>query len=242
MRGQRSRRATGAILAFVTLAVLGGCAVSPASTGAPTTAPATATASAAPLTASDVGLGDWAFGDPAEATVAAMGRRLGEPDVDTGWETLQRLDGRDGWYADDDPISPTWDHRMFRAVCWQALCGIFGGDTEATATFRGWTLSVWGRWGGGEVDAAEPAVRLTGSGLRLGDTWADFRAAYPHAKPGGGEGASLVIDHPPWPGIFDGVGGWRLDGFWDFERPSYAPDDARITRMSAGEGPEPGCC
>ncbi|WP_134764697.1 hypothetical protein [Nocardioides sp. 1609] len=205
--------------------------------------PASATPAAARMTASDDGLGGWAFGDAAEPALEAMTGELGAADVDTGWEEFRRLEGHAGWYRDDDPLSDSWRHRYFRAACWASLCSIFGGSSPATATFLGWEVSDFRRWDeDDDPDPTGPRIALEGSGIRLGDTWADFRAAYPGARAGGGEGASLVIGAPPWPGIVDGVGAWRMSGSWDADRPTWAPDHAVVTRMSGGVGPAPGCC
>ena len=196
------------------------------------------------LSADDEGLGEWQFGDPATPVLADMTEWFGPPDYDPGWDEFVQgqADGR--WYAGaDDPLAPAWEHRFFRVACWQSLCSLFGGPSEAEAVFRGWELSRWQSWNGyADVDESEPRIALEGSGIQIGDTWSDFQEAYPQAVPGGGEGYSLVIDNPPWPGIFDGVWAWRLDGVWDPSRPTDAPPDAVITRMSGGTGPEPGCC
>lgn len=196
------------------------------------------------LTTNDDGLGEWQFGDTAAPALADMTEWFGQPDYDPGWDEFVQnpADGR--WYAGGvDPLAPAWEHRFFRVACWQSLCSLFGGPSEAKATFRGWELSRWQSWNGyADVDESEPRIALEGSGIQIGDTWSDFKEAYPQAVPGGGEGNSLVIDNPPWPGIFDGVWAWRLEGAWDPNRPRNAPADAAITRMSGGTGPEPGCC
>jgi hypothetical protein len=80
------------------------------------------------------------------------------------------------------------------------------------------------------------------TGIRLGSTWADLQSAYPGVEAGGAEGASLAVDNRPWDGIFDGVADWCLSGVWNPDRPNFAPSDAQVTRLLAGDGPEPGCC
>lgn len=196
------------------------------------------------LSASATGLGPWDFGEPATSVLPEMDEWFGSSDIDTSWLEFHRLPGYDGWF-EGDQLSGSWAYPVFRAVCWQALCALFGGTSSGVAAFRGWELSTFHYWGDGyrEVeDSSEPRIALEASEIQLGDTWTDFHEAYPSAVPGGGEGGSLVIDNPPWPGVFDGVWGWRMSGQWDFQRPKYAPPDATITRMSGGEGPEPGCC
>jgi hypothetical protein len=101
-------------------------------------------------------------------------------------------------------------------------------------------LNRWADYTG--ADPTSPEVTLADTGLRLGDSWEALHAAYPSTTVGGAEGNSLAVENTPWDGIFDGVATWRLSGPWDFEQPTKAPPDAAITRISAGEGPEPGCC
>lgn len=194
------------------------------------------------LDATATGIGEWEFGDPADEVITDMTESFGAPDDDTAWDELDQV--ADGFSVNGgDSLSATWDHRQLRTVCWQSLCAVFGGDTVAAATFRGWALTSIPEWNDYEpVDVTQPRIALAGSGITLGDTWADFQAAYPDAVPRGAEGASLGIAHPPWPGIFDGADEWRLSGTWDYTRPRYAPPGSEVTRMSAGEGPEPGCC
>ena len=91
-------------------------------------------------------------------------------------------------------------------------------------------------------DLQLPDVRLADTGIGLGDSWKRLHAAYPRTVVTGAEGASLAVQKTPWPGIFDGVAGWRLSGIWDFERPTHVPGGAVVTRLSGGQGPEPGCC
>ncbi|MGZ8738222.1 MAG: hypothetical protein ACXWW7_13735, partial [Nocardioides sp.] len=98
----------------------------------------------------------------------------------------------------------------------------------------------WSEYAG--VDATSPEVTLAGTGIRLGDSWKALHAAYPSTGVAGAEGNSLAVADTPWEGIFDGAAAWRLSGEWDFEHPTTAPSDATVSRISAGEGPEPGCC
>ena len=63
-------------------------------------------------------------------------------------------------------------------------------------------------------------VRLTRTGIGLGDSWKRLHAAYPGTLIGGAEGASVAVRNTPWTGVFDGVAGWRLSGQWDFSHPT----------------------
>jgi hypothetical protein len=189
-------------------------------------------------------VGTQPFGADADAVRAAVVDRLGEPDLTLGPERYARAAGSDSWVRDGaDPMSPAWRYRVALVDCWAGFCLLFGGDDVGSLKLRGWELSRQSRWGaGGAEDGPGPDVRLAGSDLRLGDTWAQLHAAYPRATGAGGEGASLVVADTPWPGISDGVGAWRLSGSWDYQRPNHVPADSVVTRLSAGEGPEPGCC
>lgn len=260
---QASHRRQSPMLAalLAVLATLVSCSAEPERSST-SSIPEQATASP-DLRASGVGLGSWRFGDSSEMVLRGLRNQLGKPDSDTGWEhflsrhevwepvlAMYAAEGLDlpaeegpSWYRSDDTVGEAWEYPVFRAVCWSALCVTFGGEGEESMAFRGWELSTWSSWDRPrEVDASRPTVSLEGSGIRIGSSWNAFESAYPTSLVGGAEGGSLAIDNPPWPGFFDGVANWRLSGDWSAERPHEAPPDATVTRMSAGEGPEPGCC
>ena len=92
------------------------------------------------------------------------------------------------------------------------------------------------------VPWAKPGVALADTGVTLGDSWETLHAAYPETETHWAEGAAVGVGGAPWPTIFDGVDGWRMSGYVDYEHPERTPDDSVVTRLSAGEGPEPGCC
>ena len=92
------------------------------------------------------------------------------------------------------------------------------------------------------TDLPRSDVRLAGTGIRLGDSWERLHAAYPDVVVSGAEGSTVAVRNTPWAVVFDGVAGWRLSGPWDYTHPARAPAGAVVTRLSAGEGPEPGCC
>ena len=168
--------------------------------------------------------------------VAAVTDRLGEPDSSDGPQRYVRIAGHQGWYeVAGDPISPSWRYRVTSSACWGDLCLVFGGRDADTLLLRGWTLMRLR--GASDVD-----VRLKRTDIRLGDTWRKLHAAYPDTTVGGAEGASLAVHDTPWSGIFDGVAEWRLSGQWDYTHPHRVPPRAKVTRLSGGEGPEPGCC
>ncbi len=188
--------------------------------------------------------GPFDFGSGADKVVAGVSERFGDPDVTVGPERYHRHAGRDAWFEDEgDPLSPAWDYPVLSVSCWQALCLVFGGQAEAELALRGWELTSHNRWSeNAEADPTSPEVTLAGTGIRLGDSWKELHAAYPSTTVGGAEGNSLAVKNTPWNGIFDGAATWRLSGPWDYEHPTTVPPGAALTRISAGEGPEPGCC
>ena len=224
------------ILRFVALAataILVGC----------TSAPVEETGASSPdstvggqLEVSGSGVGRQPFGTDADEVVAAVTARFGEPARAEGPARYSRIPGHDGWFeVAEDPISPSWQYAVVSVACWSALCLIFGGHDADSVQLRGWELDL-------VPGQQSPDVHLAGTGIRLGDTWKKLHAAYPDAVVGGAEGASLAVQNTPWPGIFDGVAPWRLSGVWDYTRPHHVPPGAVVTRLSGGEGPEPGCC
>ena len=144
--------------------------------------------------------------------------------------------------AADDVLGDAWQHRYHRRICWQSLCVHFGGAEQSSASITGWELAKWLPVADYTADPKLPDAELEDTGIRLGSTWVELQAAYPDVVAGGAEGNTLAVDDTPWGGIFDGVATWRLSGQWNYERPTDAPADATVTRLSAGDGPEPGCC
>ena len=211
-----------------------------AGSSAASTAPtSTAVPVVEPLDVSGGGVGSSGFGTDEDEVVAAVTARLGAPDVVTGPQRYFRISASEGWYeVADDPISPSWRYPVASRTCWGALCLVFGGDEADALRLRGWVLAQ------ADPSAREPLpdVRLADSGIRLGDSWEQLHAAYPDTVVRGGEGASLAIADTPWAGVSDGVAAWRVSGVWDFEYPDRVPDGSTVTRLSGGEGPEPGCC
>lgn len=209
---------------------------------APTSA---APAADGPLDVSGTGVGAQPFGTDADEVTVALAARFGEPDLTVGPRSYFRIPGHHGWYEDDDdPISPSWQYPVTSASCWGPFCVIFGGDEADTLQLRGWELSQYRRGSGSEEPQGgeSPDVRLVETGLRLGDSWEQLHADYPETVPGGAEGASMAVQNTPWTGVSDGVAGWRLSGIWDYTHPHRAPAGAVVTRLSGGEGPQPGCC
>ena len=198
-----------------------------------------------PLEVSGSGVGTQPFGADPDEVLAAVGTHFGEPDLTVGPQRYARIPGSDGWFEDaDDPLSLSWQYPITSVTCWGALCLIFGGDEVDTLQLRGWELAQHRRWSGGEEvkDLKLPDVRLAGTGIRLGDSWERLHAAYPRTVVDGAEGGSVAVQNTPWTVVSDGVAGWRLSGPWDYSRPTQAPADAVVTRLSGGEGPQLGCC
>ena len=258
-RRRRGNRARGALAVAAAAAVVAGVLVggaqlvaddrparslAPAATptSRPTTEPRTPDG---PLDVSGSGVGAQPFGADADEVLAAVTSRFGEPDRTVGPQRYSRITGQDGWFEDaDDPLSPSWKYPVVSVTCWHTLCLVFGGEGPDTLKLRGWELAQFRRWSGFEQlhDLREPDVRLAGSGIRLGDSWKRLHAAYPRTAVGGAEGASLAVKNTPWAAVSDGAAGWRLSGQWDYTHPTRAPKGAVVTRLSGGEGPEPGCC
>lgn len=193
------------------------------------------------------------FGSPAEVGLETLRSRLGEPDADSDWQRFYSSDEMDPetrsvtvpgvYYASaDDVLGDAWQHRYHRRICWQSLCVHFGGAEQSSASITGWELAKWLPVADYTADPKLPDAELEDTGIRLGSTWVELQAAYPDVVAGGAEGNTLAVDDTPWGGIFDGVATWRLSGQWNYERPTDAPADATVTRLSAGDGPEPGCC
>jgi hypothetical protein len=258
-RLRRSNRTRGASAIAASVVVVAGGLVgvagivaddeqgqSPGPAGTPTSLPTTDTKSPeGPLEVSGSGITGQPFGTDADDVLAVLTARFGEPDLTVGPKRYSRIPGQDGWFEDaDDPLSQSWQYPVASVTCWAVLCLNFGGEEAETLQLRGWELAEYRRWSGAERPEAPrvPDVRLAGSGVGLGDSWEMLQDAYPKTVIAGGEGASVTVRNTPWPGIFDGAGGWRLSGVWDYSRPTVAPDGAVVIRLSGGEGPEPGCC
>ncbi|QIK67759.1 hypothetical protein G7072_16655 [Nocardioides sp. HDW12B] len=212
---------------------------SPAAGGSPSTV------ARGPVQVGRDSVGGLPFGTSRGEVLSTVTERLGEPEMTVDPTAYERIPGQRGWFEDGaDNLSPSWAHRVAAVTCWQRLCVIFGGGTPEDLALRGWELADHRRWGdepGPVRGRQDPEVRVEG-GTTLGDTWGRLSTAYPRLTVAGGEGASVTVRDLPWPGIFDGVGEWRLSGPWDPTRPAEAPAGARVTRLSGGEGPEPGCC
>ncbi|MFN8196108.1 MAG: hypothetical protein U0R80_17735 [Nocardioidaceae bacterium] len=208
---------------------------------------------ATPLTVSGSGVEDLPFGADVDEVLNAVAGRFGGPDFTAGPEHYFRIEGSDDWFeVQDDPISPSWQFPMTSLACWAvqgaerpgALCLVFGGDDASSLRLRGWELSSYQRWPGFDALGADELadVRLADTGIGLGAGWKQLRTAYPDIAVHGAEGASLGVQDLPWDGISDGVAAWRLSGTWNFQDPTHVPRGAVVTRLSAGDGPEPGCC
>ena len=234
----------------------------PTTSSPPTTAPAPATTPPPPPTApppttaprdeplqlSGDSVGVARFGEDAERSLASLSEKLGSPSEDTGWEEFlpeSEVEGTEyaavagQYYQSDDNLGPAWGYAVHRKVCWETLCVRLGGESQETAQLRGWE---WNTEDYLPPTATVSNAELAGTGIQLGSTWEELQAAYPGVVAGRAEGGALAVDNRPWDGFFDGVSEWRLSGTSAQEQPNYAPPDAQVVRLSAGEGPQPGCC
>lgn len=228
----------------------------PTTSSPPTTAPAPATTPPPPTTAprdeplqlSGDSVGVARFGEDAERSLASLSEKLGSPSEDTGWEEFlpeSEVEGTEyaavagQYYQSDDNLGPAWGYAVHRKVCWETLCVRLGGESQETAQLRGWE---WTTEDYLPPTATVSNAELAGTGIQLGSTWEELQAAYPGVVAGRAEGGALAVDNRPWDGFFDGVSEWRLSGTSAQEQPNYAPPDAQVVRLSAGEGPQPGCC
>lgn len=228
----------------------------PTTSSPPTTAPAPATTPPPPTTAprdeplqlSGDSVGVARFGEDAERSLASLSEKLGSPSEDTGWEEFlpeSEVEGTEyaavagQYYQSDDNLGPAWGYAVHRKVCWETLCVRLGGESQETAQLRGWE---WNTEDYLPPTATVSNAELAGTGIQLGSTWEELQAAYPGVVAGRAEGGALAVDNRPWDGFFDGVSEWRLSGTSAQEQPNYAPPDAQVVRLSAGEGPQPGCC
>lgn len=198
---------------------------------------------AEPLEVSGAGVGNHPFGSDADTVVTDLSRSLGKPTHTVGPVEYVRIPGETGWYeAGGDNLSLSWRHPTLAVSCWRELCLVFGGDDADSLALRGWELADFDRWGGPEPDDGPAPARLVGTGITLGDSWAVVRERLPEVAAAQSEGQSIRLEGLPWPGIFDGAGAWRLSGAWAAGRPDGVPPGSVVTRLSGGEGPEPGCC
>jgi hypothetical protein len=228
----------------------------PTTSSPPTTPPAPATTPPPPTTAprneplqlAGDGVGVAKFGEDAQRSLESLSEKLGSPSEDTGWEDFlpeSEVEGTEyaavagQYYESDDNLGPAWGYAVHRKVCWDTLCVRLGGESQETAQLRGWE---WNTEDYQPPTATVSNAQLAGTGIQLGSTWEELQAAYPGVVAGRAEGGALAVDNRPWDGFFDGVSEWRLSGTSIQEQPNYAPPDAQVVRLSAGDGPQPGCC
>ena len=206
-------------------------------------APARSTRTATrPLAVSGVGVGRQRFGAGADAVVAAVSARLGEPDATGTPQRYVRIAGADGWFEDGgDPISPSWRHRFTSVTCWDVLCLVFGGADRKGLRLRGWVLAE--RGGAGVEQPLHPVdVHLAGTGLRLGDR---RERGTPGLPWDGRRGRGGRLGHCPRDPLARGVRrGRRLAALGCVGLHPSGTGACRCPGDPAlrGEGPEPGCC
>lgn len=205
--GHRLR--TGLVAVAIAASSCGGGGVAP--TGSP--AGTTGTGPAGEVVLERGGLGVAIFGDPVEATIAAVSAALGEePREDTGWLDAFSLLG-------------TCPGTAARGVAWGDLTALFtDGDSghaePGTAHFFSYRYRAGSRG---------PDGLSTPEGIRLGSTVGDLRAAY-------GDELELPADEPTPGGPRYRVG--AATGVTDFYAGTVGglEDDARVVSIDGGIG------
>jgi len=134
---------------------------SPTTTVAVTTT--TVSARAASLVLRDNGLGDALFGVDADEVVAYVRSILGTPTADTGWA---------------DPFSAfgVCPGTEVRGVTWNDLTLLFSDSSVVTSGHRHFFSYSYGPAFGSTIDPAGPK---TATGISVGSTVAELKAAYP---------------------------------------------------------------
>lgn len=179
------------------------------------------------------GVGLARFGTPVAPVISLVTGVLGPSTSDSGTVPMYRDSA--GNYTDDPTGSigaAYWDVASYRKVCWEPLC-LFFGPGGGAEVFRGWQL--------GTDDVANPpddrhGLRTT-SGIGLGSTVEELRAAYPSLSFAAGEGGMVLYDL----GWSDRRTG-RVTGLAQQTGPVQVSPGARVVSMSAGHIVESGCC
>ena len=195
-------------------------------TAAPTTVPApTTTVALAPLELRSDGLGPFDFSSAPGLVIDALIARLGPParnDV-LLYEDASELGS--GYYRSlDGPNYFALSYPVGQTACWPSdFCVEFGGASEATLTFIGWSYS------------GPAGMMASSSNLTIGARWSDFPSMSVFATcytNGGGthHGINLLVESAGWTWLVsDGAGGF-VESLPD-------PATTRVTFMNAGEQP-----
>jgi hypothetical protein len=198
----------------------------PATTVPATTVPATTTTVApAPLLLREDGLGPFDFGAAPTPVIDAITAQLGAPATDAvlRYDDLSRVG--DGIYLSlVGPYYYALRYPVGRTACWTGdFCAEFGGASDATLNFIGWSYS------------GPAGMMASSANLTIGARWSDFPSMSVFATcytTGGGThtGMGLVVDAGTWDWLVD-------DGTGNYVPNLPDPSVTRVVFMEAGERP-----
>ncbi|CAN5642258.1 hypothetical protein BH10ACT2_BH10ACT2_22320 [soil metagenome] len=191
-----------------------------AAAGTPTTA-----AAPEPLVLRSDGLGPFDFGSAPAEVIDAITAQLGAPATNAVLLYPDASELSNGYYRSTvGPYYYALVQPVGRTACWAGdFCAEFGGASEATLTFIGWSYS------------GPAAMLASSSNLTIGARWSDFPSmvVFPSCYTTGAgshHDIVLVLDAGAWDWLIsDGAGGF-VPNLPD-------PHSTRVTFMEAGDRP-----
>lgn len=174
------------------------------------------------------GLGPFDFGSASGAVIDAITAQLGAPARNNVVLYVDTAPLGDGIYEGPAPNFDYWGSPVGLTTCWTGdFCVYFGGETEGSQRFEGWTYS------------GPPHMLASSSNLTISAQWADFPSMIVHARcyrDGGGTHHDILLN-------------LEVDGGWDWLVPDAGgvyvenlpdPEYTRVTYMWAGAFPNNG--